>query len=160
MDCKHDVALGYSRQATKARNRDHALAGLWLEEFVVGQEFEHELRRTVIETDNVWFYDVANDGYSLDDKRNRIEEDDLPDCLAKWQAYRAGKTGGLEDKTAKAFLVAAEDIRANKYDLSINRYREVVYEEEQYDLPKEILGRLMALEEEIQQELKKLEGML
>ncbi|AQA18345.1 N-6 DNA methylase [Halioglobus japonicus] len=112
------------------------------------------------QTDNVWFYDVENDGYSLDDKRTRIDKDDLPDCLEKWQAYRAGKAEGLGDKTAKAFLVPAEDIRGNKYDLSINRYKEVVYEEEHYDPPKEILGRLMALEEEIQQELKELEGML
>ena len=112
------------------------------------------------QTDNVWFYDVQADGYSLDDKRNKIDEDDLPDCLGKWQAFRSGRSEGLEDKTAKAFLVEAEDIRNNKYDLSINRYKEVVYEEEEYDPPKKILGRLLSLEAEIQRELKELEGML
>ncbi len=119
------------------------------------------------ETENVWFYDVEADGYSLDDKRDKIEANDLPDCLQQWQAYM-GKTAKAEtekqehfsDRTQKAFLVPAEEIRNNKYDLSINRYKEIVYEEEEYDPPKEILQRLMDLESEIQKELKELESLL
>lgn len=112
------------------------------------------------QTDNVWFYDVQADGYSLDDKRNEIDDSDLPPCLEQWRAYKAGKVEGLEDKAAKAFLVDAKAIRANKYDLSINRYKEAVYQEQQYDSPKEILAGLIKLEDDIQQELKELEGML
>jgi type I restriction enzyme M protein len=131
------------------------------------------------ETEQVWFYDLKADGYSLDDKRTPIAANDLPDCLGQWSSYRqtcttaldggsAGNAGissknpasNFEDRTQQAFLVPAAEIRSNKYDLSINRYREIVYEEEQYDPPKEILKRLMDLENEIQQELKELEGML
>ena len=116
-------------------------------------------------TDQVWFYDLTADGYSLDDKRAKIEADDIPDCKTQWKKYRkaqdSGKTvEGFTDKTQQAFLVHADEIRSNKYDLSINRYKEVVYEEEQYDPPKEILKRLMDLENDIQKELKELEGML
>ena len=64
------------------------------------------------------------------------------------------------DKTQKAFVVDAADITSNKYDLSINRYKDVVYEEEQYEDPKVILGKLMALENDIMADLKELEGML
>ena len=64
------------------------------------------------------------------------------------------------DKTAKAFVVDAADIKANKYDLSINRYKEVVYEEEVYEAPKVILGKLKGLEKEIMQDLNELEAML
>lgn len=121
------------------------------------------------ETKRVWFYDLANDGYSLDDKRNKIEGNELPDVEAKWQQYcklvdanatakRINKAFG--DKKQQAFVVDAEDIKTNKYDLSINRYKEVVYEEEKYDPPQKILKRLMALETDIMNELKDLEGML
>ncbi|MFC6979192.1 HsdM family class I SAM-dependent methyltransferase [Microbulbifer taiwanensis] len=120
-------------------------------------------------TERVWFYDLQADGYSLDDKRSPIKDNDLPDALEQWRAYRElvlanadaeeiGKRFG--DKTQKAFVVDAKDVAGNKYDLSINRYKEVVYEEEQYDPPKEILERLLRLEDEIITELKVLEGML
>lgn len=120
------------------------------------------------ETDKVWFYDLQADGYSLDDKRTPLKgegSNDLPDLLAQWQDYSAKAITGesveqWSDKTAKAFLVDKADIASNKYDLSINRYKEVVYEEEEYDPPKEILKRLMDLEADIQQELKELEAML
>ncbi|GAB2518599.1 type I restriction-modification system subunit M [Microbulbifer agarilyticus] len=123
-------------------------------------------------TERVWFYDLQADGYSLDDKRTPLKgegSNDLPDALAQWRAYRQlvlanADTGEIEqqfgDKTQKAFVVDAADIASNKYDLSINRYKEVVYEEEQYDPPKEILARLLKLEDEIITELKALEGML
>jgi len=127
-------------------------------------------------TERVWFYDLQADGYSLDDKRTPLKGEggnDLPDAIAKWKQYqqltlRHSREGGnpeeLEktfgDKTRKAFAVNAADIASSKYDLSINRYKEVVYEEEEYEDPKVILKRLMALEKEIMGDLKDLEGML
>ncbi len=124
------------------------------------------------ETDNVFFYDVQADGYSLDDKRTPLTgegSNDLPLALEKWQQYRdqvlaladnEKLTEQFGDRTQPAFIIPASEIADNKYDLSINRYKEVVYEEEQYDPPKEILARLKALEAEIQQDLIELEGML
>ena len=101
-------------------------------------------------TDQVFFYDVQADGYSLDDKRQKVDADDLPDMLVQWKTRDPKK---LTDRTAKAFSVPAAEIRENKYDLSINRYKETVYEEEQYDPPTEILDRMMELEREIMADL-------
>jgi len=123
-------------------------------------------------TERVWFYDLQADGYSLDDKRAPLKGDnanDLPDAIAKWKAYRQLVLDNVPaeqilaqfgDKTQKAFVVDAADIASNKYDLSINRYKEVAYEEEQYEDPKVILGKLMTLENDIMADLKELEGML
>ena len=119
-------------------------------------------------TDNVLFYDMTADGYSLDDKRNPIKDNDIPDALTKWkrysELYQANdiETLAVEfgDKTQKAFMVSADDIKAQKYDLSINRYKEVVYEQESFEDPKVILGKLKALETEILADLNELEGML
>jgi type I restriction enzyme M protein len=108
-------------------------------------------------TDQVWFYDVTADGYSLDDKRTPIATNDLPDVLQQWQQR---ENADLADRTAKCFYVPADEIRVNNYDLSINRYKEAVYQEKQYESPKKILERLMALENDIQQELNELEKML
>jgi len=121
------------------------------------------------ETERVWFYDVTADGYSLDDKRTQIDTNDLPDVLAKWQQYRQLVESNADDKvineafgdkTQAAFVVPANDIKANKYDLSINRYKEIVYEEEEYEAPQVILGRLKDLEREILADLEELGGML
>ncbi|WP_415355716.1 type I restriction-modification system subunit M [Halioglobus sp. Uisw_031] len=120
------------------------------------------------QTDQVWFYDLQADGFSLDDKRTPLRgegSDDLPDLVSQWKDYSTKAATGKSveqwsDKTAKAFLVEKADIASNKYDLSINSYREVVYEAKNYEPPKEIIGRLMELEENIQQELKELESML
>lgn len=116
-------------------------------------------------TDKVWFYDVQADGFSLDDKRTPIKDNDLPDLVKQYKTYQQAvinneSLAAWEDKKQKAFMVDKADITANKYDLSINRYKEVVYEEEVYEAPKVILKQLMALEGEIQAELKELEGML
>jgi type I restriction enzyme M protein len=124
------------------------------------------------ETERVWFYDVQADGYSLDDKRTELkgeDSNDLPDVFAQWQLYRELVYSNASDeeinkhfgdKTQKAFVVDAADIKANKFDLSINRYKEVVYEEEKYEDPKVILGKLKALEQEIMADLNELEAML
>jgi type I restriction enzyme M protein len=123
-------------------------------------------------TERVWFYDLQADGYSLDDKRTLLKGDngnDLPDAVAKWKQYRKLiETNATEkainkvfgDKHKKVFVVDAKDIAANKFDLSINRYKEVVYEEEIYEKPAIILNKLKALESEIMADLNELEGML
>jgi len=107
----------------------------------------------------VFFYDMKADGYSLDDKRDPREENDIPDILAKYQSFKNGD-GDFSDKKLSAFSVSKEDIAANKYDLSINRYKEIVYEEVKYDPPLLILDQLDALEKEIQDDLKELREML
>jgi len=113
-------------------------------------------------TDRVWFYDMQADGFSLDDKRTpQPDKSDLPDILARWQAYRAGDGTEAERKrTDKSFLVSKDEIAGNDYDLSINRYKEVEYEAVEHDSPREILARLARLEEEIAEGRRELEGML
>ena len=123
-------------------------------------------------TERVWFYDLQADGYSLDDKRTELKGEggnDLPDAIAQWHKYRQMVEGNVSastintlfgDKRKKAFVVLADDIAANKYDLSINRYREVDYKQEQFEAPKVILQRLKGLEQEILADLDCLERML
>lgn len=124
-------------------------------------------------TDQVWFYDVQADGWSLDDKRTPLLPDDklgpvprtalsvdehsknnLPDVLARW-----GKRNGDECervRTAQSFCVPKADIAAQGYDLSLNRYKEVVHEVVEHRAPMEILADLAKLEDEIQEEMKEL----
>jgi type I restriction enzyme M protein len=88
-------------------------------------------------TERVWFYDMESDGYSLDDKRDRNDRSDIPDIIANWKKREKHE---LNDRKAKFFFVPVEEIKANGYDLSINRYKEVVYEEIEYDTPDEIIN--------------------
>jgi type I restriction enzyme M protein len=113
-------------------------------------------------TDQVWFYDMRSDGFSLDDKRSpQPDKSDLPDILVRWQDFRAGGKAETERKrTEQSFLVPKEEIAGNDYDLSINRYKEVVYEAVTYDPPGVILERLAALEQEIAAGRVELEGLL
>ncbi len=109
-------------------------------------------------TDEVWFYDVQADGFSLDDKRTpQPGKNDLPDLVARWNERDPKKES---DRSSKHFFVPVADIRANKYDLSLNRYKETKHEEATYDPPKVILGRMRKLEEEILNDIGELEGML
>ena len=108
-------------------------------------------------SDFVWFYDMAADGLSLDDKRQPVEENDIPDILARWQSRDVQKD---VDRKGKAFFVPSEEIAENGYDLSINRYKEIEYEEEVYEPPKVILQKLRALEDEIRGDLNELEDLL
>lgn len=112
-------------------------------------------------TTDVFYYDVQNDGFSLDDKREKLEGpndiDGKNSVIERWMKRNPKKD---TDRTDKAFFVNVEEIRENKYDLSINRYKEVVYEEIEYDPPKEILKELNKIESEIQYDLKELEVML
>ncbi len=105
------------------------------------------------ETDRVWFYDMEADGFSLDDKRNRVKENDIPDILEKWEQRHKLKEA---KKGEKWFWVGKKEIVGNKYDLSINRYKAIEYEEVRYDPPKVILAKLEKMEKEIQEELKEL----
>ena len=108
-------------------------------------------------TDNVWFYDMKSDGYSLDDKRSELGSSDLPDILKRWKKRDAE---GDRKRTDQSFLVPKDEIAGNDYDLSINRYKEVEYEAVEYEPPKEILKKLQGMEDEITKGLKELEGMI
>ena len=109
-------------------------------------------------TDDVWFYDMQADGFSLDDKRTpQPDKSDLGDILKRWQKRSAEKKRA---RTDQSFLVPKAEIAENDYDLSINRYKEVVYEAVEYDPPNVILKRLADLDDEIAKGRKELEGML
>ena len=108
---------------------------------------------------------MLRDGFSLDDKRDRLYDSDfagdLPKILEGWQQRdKSVAESDQNDRTASSFWVGKAEIGGNKYDLSINRYKEIVYEEEQYDPPKEILARMKVLEVEIMEGMEELEGML
>jgi type I restriction enzyme M protein len=127
-------------------------------------------------TDHVWFYNIEADGWSLDDKRTPLLPEDklgplptgltaeehtknnLPDVLARWPARDAAERE--RPRTAQSFCVPKSDIAAQGYDLSLNRYKEVVHEEVEHRAPKEILADLSKLEEEIQQGIAELGEML
>lgn len=108
-------------------------------------------------TGDVFFFDVQAEGYSLDDKRNKMDADDLPELKERWKTRDAKKD---TDRSSKAFFVKADEIREQKYDLSLNRYKEQVYVAEEYDPPLVILERMEALEKEIMADMKELRGML
>ena len=108
-------------------------------------------------TTDVFFYDVQADGFSLDDKRIPVPENDLPDVCERWKARTPNKD---KDRTGKAFFVSKKELVANKYDLSLNRYREIVHDEVVYEQPKVIITRLKTLEEDIAKGLRELEGFL
>jgi type I restriction enzyme M protein len=96
-------------------------------------------------TDKVWFYDMQADGFSLDDKRQPIEKNDIADIVSRFKGL---DTEGSRLRTDKSFLVPVEEIRDNKYDLSINRYKEVVYEEKTYLKPQVIIQNIEDLDKE------------
>lgn len=126
-------------------------------------------------TDHVWFYDLKADGRSLDDKRTPLLADDklsvraeltddehaknnLPDALARWS--QRNDTELYRARTDQSFVVPKADIVANDYDLSINRYKELVHDEIDYPHPSEILDELTALEADIQKGIDELRAML
>ena len=108
-------------------------------------------------TDNVWFYDMKADGFSLDDKRNPITACDIPDILARFKDLKA-ETSRV--RTDQSFLVPFDEIKENDWDLSINRYKEIVYEEVAYAAPGEIIAEIEALDKERAEALEVLKGML
>ncbi len=108
-------------------------------------------------TDKVWFYDMKNDGFSLDDKRTPIAENDIPDIIERFH-NRVKETDRA--KTEQSFFVDKADIVANDYDLSINKYKEVEYTPVEYPSTTEIMVELHELEMEITKGLAELEEML
>lgn len=141
-------------------------------------------------TENVWFYDMQADGLSLDDKRQPVDANDIPDIIARWNCFNAGAAGdesvcnagvppAIEEepvrgaggtpavrseaeraRTEQSFLVPKAEIVENDYDLSINRYKEIVYEEVHYDPPTQILERITQLETDIATGIENLKGLL
>jgi type I restriction enzyme M protein len=128
-------------------------------------------------TDQVWFYDMTADGWSLDDKRNPLlpleklgptpkqpldegehEKNNLPDCLRRWRLRKDAERE--RERTEQSFCVPKEEIAAQGYDLSLNRYKELVHEEVDHRPPLEILAELRQIEQEILQGIEELEGML
>jgi type I restriction enzyme M protein len=109
-------------------------------------------------TDQVWFYDMKADGFTLNDKRTPTpDSDDTEDIIARWQNLDKEKSRTRLDQS---FFVPVDEIRANNYDLSINKYKEAVYEHKQYDAPNVILERLENLDMKIINVRKELELML
>ncbi|ASD22833.1 DNA methyltransferase [Cryobacterium sp. LW097] len=106
-------------------------------------------------TDNVWFYDVQAEGFSLDDKRTELDaavhaQNNLPDVLARWSTMAKSPDAELaRPRTAQSFMVSKSEIVAQGYDLSINRYKEVAHEVVVHRPPKEILDDLAVLDVEI-----------
>jgi type I restriction enzyme M protein len=107
-------------------------------------------------TKRVWFYDMQADGYSLDDKRNKIEHNDIPDILRK---YKLRETPEYK-ATKKDFFVDAAEIVANDYDLSINRYKTIEYEEVEYPPSDAILDEIEVLSKAINGDLQELKQLL
>ena len=97
-------------------------------------------------TDYVWFYDMNADGFSLDDKRTVVSENDIPDIIARWKNLDAEKN---RTRKEQSFIVPVEEIRANDYDLSINKYKEVEKVKVEYEEPSVILNRIQKLTEQI-----------
>ena len=108
-------------------------------------------------TDNVWFYDMTADGFSLDDKRSPISDNDIPDIIERF-----GHLDKEADRkrTDKSFMVPKKDIVANDYDLSINKYKEVEYVAVEYPPTEEIMANIRELEMEIGTEMDELEKLL
>ena len=110
------------------------------------------------ETENVWFYDMQSDGYSLDDKRTKLEGyGDLQDIVSQ---FKQRDPKSESDRKAKFFFVPKAEIVAENYDLSISKYKEDVFEEVVYEKPAVILEKLKVMESEIEKELSELRRIL
>ena len=108
-------------------------------------------------TDKVWFYDMKADGFSLDDKRSPIADNDIPDVVARFKNLEAEVARSRKEQS---FFVPVQDIIANDYDLSINKYKEVEREKVEYEPIKYILARLQQTEGEYAKGFEELKGML
>ena len=108
-------------------------------------------------TDQVWFYDMKADGFSLDDKRSVVKENDIPDIVKRFHDLEGERD---RKRTEQSFLVPKQEIVDNGYDLSINKYKQVEYKPVEYPPTSEILAELKELEQEISKGLKELEGMI
>ncbi len=108
-------------------------------------------------TDNVWFYDMAADGFSLDDKRTEIKENDIPDIISRFKNLEAEKD---RSRTDKSFIVPKQEIVDNDYDLSINKYKKVEYKAVEYPPTSEIMAEIREIEKQIAVDMDELEKLL
>lgn len=108
-------------------------------------------------TDKVWFYDMKADGFSLDDKRSPLDQNDIPDIIKRFHNFDGEEK---RERTEQSFFVPKDEIISNDYDLSINKYKKIEYVREEYPPTSQILAELKALETEIQQGLSELEDLL
>ena len=108
-------------------------------------------------TDRVWFYDMRADGFSLDDKRTPVKENDIPDIIARFRSLDAEQE---RKRTEQSFFVPKEEIAANDYDLSINKYKQTEYKPVEYPPTSEILNRLRELEKEITENMLEIETLI
>lgn len=108
-------------------------------------------------TDKVWFYDMTADGYSLDDKRSPIADNDIPDIIARYENFTGEEA---RERTDKSFFVPKEEIIGNDYDLSINKYKKTEYVAVEYPSSQEIMADLRMLEKQISEAMDELEKML
>ena len=108
-------------------------------------------------TDKVWFYDMKADGYSLDDKRQEIEANDIPDIINRFNNLEAETS---RKRTEQSFFVDVQEIKENGYDLSINKYKEIEYEKVEYDNPEDIMIRLDELSLDISSNMEELRELM
>ncbi len=108
-------------------------------------------------TDNVWFYDMQADGFSLDDKRSEVKENDIPDIIER---FRNRDKEMDRERTEKSFMVPKQEIVDNAYDLSINKYKKTEYVAVEYPPTEEIMAKIMELDKQATAELQKLQKML
>ena len=108
-------------------------------------------------TDRVWFYDMKADGFSLDDKRSAIAENDIPDIIARFH-----NLAGEEERqrTEQSFFVPKQEIADNDYDLSINKYKQIEYVAVEYPSSQEIMADIREIETKIKKEMDALEALL
>ena len=108
-------------------------------------------------TDNVWFYDMKADGFSLDDKRSEIADNDIPDIIARFHNPDGEKD---RERTEQSFFVSKQEIVDNDYDLSINKYKKTEYVAVEYPPTEEIMAELERLNEQVTKEMAELKEML
>ena len=108
------------------------------------------------ETEKVWFYDMQADGYSLDDKRAKFKDNDIPDIVEKWNSRKKQEKN---DRGSKFFWVDKKEIEDAKFDLGINRYKEFEYDEDKYEDPKVILKKIEDLESSITKGIEELKNL-
>lgn len=108
-------------------------------------------------TNKVWFYDMKADGYSLDDKRSKVDTDDIPDIVARFHNLKEEES---RSKKEQSFFVEKSEIVANDYDLSINKYKEIEYVPIKYPSSKEIMAKIEELDKQIAVEMAELKKLL
>ncbi len=108
-------------------------------------------------TDKVWFYDMKADGFSLDDKRNPIDQNDIPDIVARFANLEAENSRTRKDQS---FFVSKQEIVENNYDLTITKYKEVEHEKVVYDKPEVIMERIVLTQKQIDSALENLKKLL